>query len=359
MSCVRWPDTMQAANDQLTRWAFGAGASILLGGMALMAITASANVIREDESGQMGRPRAGDVNLARSITGMRPFLPLDLCPWPELRDNLDDVSVVGPAVQPRSTAVDPQAYFAMQRGVLILRDVPPAGVQLPGTPFFYYAGQLQQPSDWADGDVVCGAGTFMVVSDGWHPKTLCAFDGSNYQGLKLTFLQRSLSPPAALPLYDLETGVARIASVISVASQTEPPDGLPHQPVAQAVLAGGLLFSCLLGNRRRSTKRQVSDIVAADALDYVRPTIPAKPSSPAPSHTVDSCIYNYGRIVKVVIWAAVRDTGSLERGPMDAQLAASVAPRCLSSYRLRGTSALLSHASHLSLLLMRTSGRGS
>jgi len=217
---------------------------------------------------------------------------------------------------------------------------------------------LQQPSDWAAGDVVCGAGTFMIVSDGWHPKTLCAFDGSNYQGLKLTFLQRSLSPPSALPLYDLETGAARIASVISVATRTEPADGLPHQAVAQAALAGGLLFSCLLGNRRRSTKRQLCDIVAADVLDYVRPAIYAKPPNPAPSRTVDSCIYNYGRIVKVVQWAAVQDFGSLARGPTDAQLAASVAPRCLSSYRLRGASALLSHASLLSLLLMRTSGRG-
>ena len=336
-----------------------AGSAALLALMTLGMLQVPANVI---SVGETRRTHERNLSLAQPAHGQQPIRPLGLSPWPELRAQLNEAAVPGRTDRPDHLPAgefEAKLQFAGPQGALPLRDAPSAGSQALGTRSFYYDGQLQQrPTDWAEGDVVCEEGSYMLVKEGLHAKTVSAFDGSNYEGIKLSFLQRSMSPASALPLYDLELAAARVASVASVLPAAEPTAAQTHRATAQAGVLGSLLFSCLLGYWRRSGTFLAFDIVPADPLEASAPAATSDRLSPTVRRKAPSCIYSYGRVVTVTSWAELEKPAyPTQGGPTDAQLAASVASRNLSSYRLRGSSAVLSPAAQLSLLLMRTSGR--
>lgn len=296
----------------------------------------------------------------------RPAAALALCEQPVARElperpAVPDEVCLSPASLPRPDGtllrLAGQPARSSQHGLV-------DGLEQPvGAQSYYYDGQLQQqPDEPAKEGLALRAGTFLVAYDGLHPK-LETFDGSNYQGLMVTFrCQHMRSTPASL-LYDIETGEALIHAVAAVVPQPVPTGVLAQPAASQATLGGGLLLFCLLGCRRRSVS--ALGFAPVDTFNWPMPAV-ATGDQPAPARVkVSSNIY--GQILKKSGWDGTPAEAEAPGGPAKAggqrrvqefgQYTVWGTPRTLRSFRVKGNAAVLSHAAHLSLLLMRTSGR--
>ncbi len=280
----------------------------------------------------------------------------------ELFDTLGNYAYYGGQSSRGMAGLDLQ--FKPQPKGAIQGNLIPLEVRELGPVAFQYKNNLRQRSpEFADAGIVTGQGPFLVTYDGLRPR-LHTFDGSSYQGLYLTFQQQRLEPPVASMLYDIETGGQLITSVAAVAPQAVATTA--QGSATQATLGGGLLCLCLLGRRRRSGPSLGTEFVPSDAFNLPAPVAVADTRAAAVPRTIMAGGI-YDRVVKVENWSGASPAASTAfQGPRKAcdqgavggygQNNAFSVPQFLCLFRLRGNTAMLSHAAHLSLLLMRRSG---
>ena len=217
---------------------------------------------------------------------------------------------------------------------------------------------LRKQTDAAEPEAVqpAGAGTFLLAYDGLHPK-LEMFDGSNYQGLLVTFNRQKMRSTSAALLYGIETGAMLVKSVAAVKPQPAPTGVLAQPATSPAALGGGLLLFCLLGYRRRTVTAW--EVVSADAFNLPESAIKAERASAPVAFSVTSSIYN--RVLKISKWAVTPSNRPYETAydykPARARRPILGLKPSLIVCKVRGNAAQLTYASRISLLLMRTSGR--